>query len=339
MSPPLDPARPLTRRQVLLAGAGGLAAATALPGLLRTVPAIAAGPRTTVQLLGTLAGQDARLSTGAGHRAGSALVVQVDSALYLVDAGPGALLRLLQAGYEIRDLRHLLVTRHTIDHNADLGTVLLLAWSSGRNSDGDNANRRLGASGPPGTELYGRNLRRQQALSIYDQAHALGQTPPFGTYAQPHDILASPGRPVDVYADDLVKVTAHATQIAGSPALAYRIKTPDRDIVFTGTASRRVDLAGFADGADTLIHEVIDPPAARRAVASLGLSRRAIHRLGVERRTPAAAADVAARAAVQQLVLAGLLPGDTGLSDEQWTGLAAGAFGGKITVGRDELKV
>jgi len=211
--------RSLTRRQAIGMGAGALAAASVGPALLRSLAVASAGSsRTTVQLLGTLAGQVAGRAAGADRRTGSALVVKVDGALYLVDAGFGALARLLAAGLEIKDVRHVMVTRHTIDHNADLGTALLLAWSSGRNASGANAERRLGASGPPGTGRYVRILRRQQALSIHDQAHALGQTPTFGVYAQPRDVIAAPGRPADVYADDLVRITADPTLRTGAPS-------------------------------------------------------------------------------------------------------------------------
>jgi ribonuclease BN (tRNA processing enzyme) len=314
----------LTRREALL-----LAAGTALAPRMLSTAAVAANPRTKVQLLGTLASTDVRRASGAGQRTGSALLIAVDGALYLIDAGFGALLRLLQAGYEIKNLRHIAVTRHTVDHNADLGTALMLAWSSGRNASGPNDARRLGCSGPVGTKLYLRNLRRQQALTIHDQATALGQTPPFGTFAVPHDIA---GAGV-VYRDDLVTINAHPAYAPGPPAVAYRIKTPDRDVVFTGSAGRRIDLGPFADGADTIIHEVIDAEATRRAAAALGLSRRAVHRLGVERSAPAAAADLAARSRAGRLVLAGVLPGST--SDDRWKALAGSAFSGTLTVGHD----
>jgi ribonuclease BN (tRNA processing enzyme) len=62
----------------------------------------------------------------------SAQVIVVGDRLYVVDSGDGVARQLVLAGLSLSALRHVFITHHHSDHNADYGNLLLLAWASGR---------------------------------------------------------------------------------------------------------------------------------------------------------------------------------------------------------------
>src|SRR5688572_12006451 len=107
----------LHRRNFLV----GLGAATAP---LSSLLAQTKNPATRLILLGTAGGPRPRRA-----RSGSSQVIVAGGKLYVVDCGDGVARQLIQGGLRLRDLRHVLITHHHSDHNADMGTLLQLAWS------------------------------------------------------------------------------------------------------------------------------------------------------------------------------------------------------------------
>src|SRR5437773_11319495 len=76
------------------------------------------------------------LGTGGGprprrDRAATSHALIVDDVLYAVDCGHPVARQLAAAGVALPALRHVFVTHHHSDHNADYGSLLLLAWASG----------------------------------------------------------------------------------------------------------------------------------------------------------------------------------------------------------------
>ena len=61
----------------------------------------------------------------------SAQVIIVNDVLYVVDCGDGVARQLVIAGASLQKLRHVFITHHHSDHNADYGNLLLLSWASG----------------------------------------------------------------------------------------------------------------------------------------------------------------------------------------------------------------
>ena len=58
-------------------------------------------------------------------------MIIVNNVAYVVDCGNGVAIQLARAGVPLPTLRHVFVTHHHSDHNADYGNLLLLAWTSG----------------------------------------------------------------------------------------------------------------------------------------------------------------------------------------------------------------
>src|SRR4028119_2075884 len=87
------------------------------------------------------------LGTGGGPRprtanSASAQVIFAKETAYVVDCGNGVARQLAFAGVPLPKLRHVFITHHHSDHNADYGNLLLLAWAAGLRT-------RVDAWGPP----------------------------------------------------------------------------------------------------------------------------------------------------------------------------------------------
>lgn len=196
---------------------------------------------TRLILLGTAGGPRPRRS-----RSGSAQVIVAGGKLYVVDCGDGVARQLIRAGLRLRDLRHVLITHHHSDHNADMGTLLQLAWSSG-------LLEQVNCWGPPPITRMLQDYLRYQEYDLAVRMKDEGK-PPLASLITGHDISGDG----PVFADEHVRVTA--AKVPHSPldiALAYRFDAADRSIVISGDTTESDDLARLARGADVLVHEVM----------------------------------------------------------------------------------
>lgn len=148
--------------------------------------------------------------------------------------------------------------------------------------------------------------------------------------------------PFEVYRDENVRVTAILVdhhQVF--PSLAYRFDTADGSVVFSGDTGpdTKRNLQKLADGADVLIHEVIDPawidlkfgnpqPGSRLDALKTHMltSHTAIDRVGA----------VAESCQVKTLVLNHIVPGNTPDSHLRESG---GGFSGNLIVGEDLMEI
>src|SRR5690349_9692629 len=89
-------------------------------------PVSAESHRTRVILLGTGGGPRPRRENSA-----PAQVIVCDGTAYVVDCGDGVARQLAFAGVPLASIRHILITHHHSDHNADYGNLIWLAWAAG----------------------------------------------------------------------------------------------------------------------------------------------------------------------------------------------------------------
>src|ERR1700693_4485163 len=61
-------------------------------------------------------------------RAQSSNLLVVNGTLYLIDAGDGVTRRIVQAGYDFRQVGKVFITHPHSDHTAGLATLLVSAW-------------------------------------------------------------------------------------------------------------------------------------------------------------------------------------------------------------------
>ena len=269
-------------------------------------------------LLGTAGGPTPKTT-----RSGPSQIVVVGDRGYVVDCGDGVARQMMAAGV-FRTLRHVFITHHHSDHNADYGTLLLLAW-------GDALRTRVDTWGPPPlarmTDLFLAMSAADLAVREKDEGR-----PPLRPLIHPHEVR----RGGFVMKDDRVTVTcAVVDHPLVALALAYRFDCPDRSIVFSGDTRRSAALIALAKGADVLVHETLYLPAAPGAPGS------ALRTHVVESHTPVEEVGrIAAEAGVKTLVLSHFVPAENPpVTDDQWLAGARTHFSGTIVVGRDLLEL
>ena len=123
------------------------------------------------------AGADAPDSARHGRRTTSeegvsapAQVIVVNGTPYVVDCGDGVARQLVAAGVSLPSLRHVFITHHHSDHNADYGTLLLLAWAAGLRT-------RVDTWGPPPIEKMTRLFLEMNDYDITTRIADEGRVP------------------------------------------------------------------------------------------------------------------------------------------------------------------
>lgn len=302
-----------------------LATTAAMTAAMWRHPARTAQPaRTRLILLGTGAGPLPRKESS-----GSAQVIIAGDQLYVVDCGDGVARQLVLAGASLRALRHVFLTHHHSDHNADYGNLLLLSWAAG-------LQQRVDTWGPPPLERMTKLFFEMNATDIDTRIADEGRTSPV-PLVHAHD-LTEPGV---VMQNDAMKVTfAIVSHPLVKDAYAYRFDAPDRSIVISGDTTRSANLVKLAAGADVLVHEALYPEAIDRIVARVPNAATLKKHILESHTTAEDCGRVAAEAGVKTLVLSHLAPSDPSLVTEaMWADAARRQFSGRVVVGRDLMEI
>ena len=305
-----------------------VATATALPPALRAMaagaPRLPSSAGTRLILLGTAGGPRPRATRGA-----PAQVVVANGSAYVIDCGNGVARQLVMAGVPLRSIRDVFITHHHSDHNADYGTLLLLAWSAGLATPVD-------AWGPPPLAHITDTFFEMSATDIDARMRDEGRVDP-RPLVRAHELRAG-GVVVE---DANLKVTAAVVDHPPMAlAFAYRFDAPDRSIVISGDTRRSDALVALARGADILVHEAMLPEAVRRLIADVPNASDLERSILSHHTTAEDAGRVAEAAGVGTLVLSHLVPAeDARVSDEMWIEAARRHFRGRVILGRDLLEV
>src|SRR5271156_3241750 len=193
-------------------------------------------------------------------RAGSSYIVLVGGTpRILVDAGPGAFLRIGELGIDLEKVDTVLLTHLHIDHSADLAAFF--------NDRALTANGPITYRifGPDGAGLFPKTTRFVDLLVGEGGAFAYQKT--FGaeeTFTV-HDLAISLDSPRTTIVDEGGLVVEEvATHHGDCPSVAYRIAYHGSVVVFSGDmdASALPNLVQLAKNADLLIFNcaVLDPP-------------------------------------------------------------------------------
>ncbi|MFD2093198.1 MBL fold metallo-hydrolase [Blastococcus deserti] len=242
-------------------------------------------------------------------RHGPSTVISAGDDVVMVDTGNGCAYQLLRLGWQPQDVTHVLITHHHLDHNVDLGFLLMAPWVHG------TQRRPPVVIGPPGTEQF---LNRVFAAHDYDVRSRM-----------PH------GYSLDALGVSVVEVhhgtTLHfgrwqvtAVEVEHSPvedAFGFVIRSGSRSIAISGDTRPCERLIEAAQGADLLIHEALFP--------GWGIPdyHTSVHDVG----------RVAQEAGVTSLALTHLIPGH--LPDTAWAEIVRRDYTGELMVGRDLLPV
>ncbi len=144
--------------------------------------------------------------------------------------------------------------------------------------------------------------------------------------------------PVVIYPEDEngVRVSAILVQHAPVfPALGYRFDTPNGSVAFSGDTGECTNVARLARDADLLVHEVLDIDRLAERIMRLPNGEQLRQHLASSHSSPEQVGTIATKAAVRQLALSHLVPGDFEVPDDEWVARVRSAFDGDVVVGVD----
>ena len=276
-------------------------------------------------LLGTKGGP--RVSKGAPWPTSS--VLQLDGKIYVIDAGLGVTRQYVEAGLQLNDISKIFITHHHSDHNLELGGLLHTAWTS-------SPLKSVDIYGPQGLNALINGFFAANAFDIETRMADEKQ-------ADIREMITT--TEIDeglVFQDESVEITA--LRVSHPPiehCFAYKFKTADKTVVFSGDTCYFPPLTDFAKGADILVHEAmhrdgIDSLCERLKTVKPNLKA---HLVASHTFTDDVGR-IASAAGVGQVVLNHFVPSDG--SDLTRDDFAAGVretYAGPITVGHDLCEI
>lgn len=274
------------------------------------------------------------LGTGGGPRPNklrnqSSWVIVVNSVPYVVDCGGGVSRQMVMANIRLTTLRHIFITHHHSDHNLEYGALIYNAWVSGFKG-------KIDCWGPPPLDQITRSFFDANLYDINIRIPDEGR-PPLIPMVTTHQ-FAKEGV---VMQDDQVKVTAaivHHPPV--EPSFAYRFDTPGRSIVISGDTTPSDNLIKLAQGADVLVHEVLNKQALAKLMVRIPNADRLVRHIVDSHTTREDLGIVARKAGVKTLVLTHFVPSDdTSITDEMWVEPVKANFAGQVIAGRDLMEI
>ena len=263
------------------------------------------------------------------QRSASSQVILIGSDAYVIDCGDGVAHQLVAAGVPLKAVRHVFITHHHSDHNADYGNLLLLAWTAG-------LKRPVDTWGPPPLIRMTKLFFEANATDI-DARIADEKRIPLQPLVTAHELTHAG---VVLRNDAVVVTCALVNHPPLATAFAYRFDTASRSIVISGDTTYSQNVVKLARGADVLVHEAMYPSAIDRLVAPVSNAEDLKRSILSHHTSAADAGRVAAEAHVKCLVLSHLVPAeDEEVTERMWVEAASAHFNGPIIVGRDLLEI
>jgi ribonuclease Z len=258
------------------------------------------------------------------HRRGPATLVWLGDERFLVDAGSGVGVQLIQAGVRAYHWPRVLITHHHSDHTIDLGHLLITRWIVGQNAP-------LEVWGPAGTQ---RQIEKLLDYLHWDievrRAHMHDRTPPEVrvTEIEEGKVLEAGGLTVSAFLVDHDPV---------KPAFGFRFDGGGRSVVVSGDTRPCETLMRWSQGVDCLIHECCDMSQTSWFPDCGWPTREAkVRDLQSYHTAPDEVGRVAAGAGVKKLVITHVMPGSVPAELES---AARQRYPGAVVVGEDLLEV
>jgi ribonuclease Z len=276
-------------------------------------------------LAGSARAQDLKvtlLGTGSPQprmdRFGPSILVEAGKEKLLFDCGRGATQRIEQRKVPFAEVDALFLTHLHSDHVVGIPDLWLTGWIRGRSVP-------LRVWGPEGTKEMMSHLEQAYQFDVHMRRDVDEKLPSPGVVVVAKDVEQGVA-----YENGGIKVTAFAVDHGPvKPALGYRIDFAGHSVVLSGDTRYSENLIRFSDGADVLIHEVIDPEAFRLGNPSASPER--VRSVIAHHTTPEQAGTVFARAKPKLAVYSHIVPGDTA----DLIRLTRKTYSGPLEVGED----
>lgn len=256
------------------------------------------------------------------HRAGPSTLVRGSGTTVLVDCGRGVLMRLAAVGVMAPMLDGLLVTHLHSDHITDLNDVITSHWVL------TMAPTTLRIYGPPGiravVDAILQSLRPDIGYRLAHHADLNWEPQLEVTELEPGSVLTIGGATVTV---------GRTNHFPVEPAIGFRIEQDGAAIAIAGDSIPCEGLDGLCAGAGAYVQTVIRED----QVKLIPLQR--IQDILDYHSSVTQAAQTAARAGVDTLVLTHYVPAPPPDGLDEWVAQAAQHFDGTIVVGDDLTSV
>lgn len=193
-------------------------------------------------------------------RQSSGYVFEIGTDVIVMDHGPGAHQRLLEAGYRAADVTHFLATHYHYDHIMDYPRLVLTRWDHG----GDKLSplkvfgpeplqqindRFIGPEGAFALDITART-ESPASLAVFQARGGYGERPrpaPLLNQVAPGDVIEGDGWVIRVGPTRHVQPSLNC--------LSYRVETAEATVVYSGdTGGVYEPFIEFSKDADVLIH-------------------------------------------------------------------------------------
>ncbi|RAZ90590.1 MBL fold metallo-hydrolase [Mesorhizobium hawassense] len=258
----------------------------------------------------------------------SSSLLEIGGRNFVIDCGLGVTRGLVDAGMSLKALDLIFVTHLHSDHVLELGPLILTAWTAGLATP-------VTVYGPPGTSHYWQRFCQAMDFDIEIR-------------------IVDEGRPdirelvtVKEFAEGVILeeggLTASALRVDHPPVtdcFALRFEHGGRNVVFSADTAFFPPLAGFAKGADILVHEAMLEEGVERLVARTGNGARLREHLFASHSLAEEAGRIASDAGVKRLVLNHLIPADDpAVGEADWIAAVRKTWSGDLTIACDGLVV
>ena len=247
----------------------------------------------------------------------------------VVDCGLGVSRGLVDQGMALKDLSLIFITHLHSDHYLELGPLLHTAWTAG-------LNRPVNVYGPAGLDQHWIGFLVSMQSDIDLRVEDEGR-PDIRDLVVFHTIDET---------DVMTFGDMHVTSLRNiHPPLvdtfALSFKTDKTHVVFGGDTAYMPELAGFAKGADLLIHEAMLEAGIPPLVARVGNGDdRLLKHLYASHTSATDAAKIATLARVKALALNHLLPSDDpNFTSKHWRQAVELEWSGPFYLGADGLRI
>ena len=286
----------------------------------------ASGNENWVALLGTKGGPAIR----PGSTMPTSSLLCLDGHKIVVDCGLGVTRGLADQGMRLTDLSLIFITHLHSDHYLELGPLLHTAWTAGLGTT-------VSVYGPAGIDAYWdgflASMKADIDLRIEDEGRpdlrglVVIRTIDEGT------VLDADGMRVDAIRN------AHPPLV---DTFALRFAGSRHTVVFSGDTTSFPPLAGFARGADLLVHEAMLEEALGALMKRVTNTdpERLMNHMMQSHTLAEDAARIAGEAGVKALALNHLIPSDDpDFTAEDWQRAVRRYWNGEFHLGRDGLRI
>lgn len=270
-----------------------------------------------LHMLGTAGGPTPKL-----QRSAPAHAIEINGRVYVIDAGNGVARQIRLAGLDLANIVFVGVTHHHSDHNADLGTLLHLAWCDSLSSPVEvrapkPIKKMMNAFFEYAEADISTRIKDEERPSLRELIH----------------VEAIEGEGI-VFKDEYVTIRVTPVEHPPIEAFAFRIDTLGRSFVISGDTVPSAALIELALGADVLVHEAIHIPSIERSIERSNGGRLREH-LTNSHTSVDDLGRIAQAAGVGTLVVSHLVPAEADLSEEDWIGAAREQFDGEVLLASD----